>query len=65
VITYSYTAQGESFSGKFQRAFLRRVSAEEWTLHFRKGQAVVVRYDPKNLTYSTLFEREQLKAATA
>ena len=62
-ITYSYTAQGENFRGRFQRAFLRRVSAEAWTGHYRKGQHLVVRYDPKDLKLSTFFESEQLKAA--
>jgi uncharacterized protein DUF3592 len=45
-LTYSYSAEGEYYSGNFQQDFLRKKTAEAYAERFPSGTQIPVRYRP-------------------
>ena len=58
-VTYSYTVQGQSYSGTLRRNFMLKGRAEKWTDKFTTGLPLKIRYNPSNPKDSVLFEDEQ------
>ncbi len=54
VVTYSYMALGEYYSGTFHRAFTRKKNAEAFLERFPCQIPIPVRYKPENAQVSTL-----------
>ena len=57
-IDYSYSANGEYFSGHFERVFVREGSANKFVDALQK-QMVFVRYKPEKPERSTLLKDDQ------
>jgi Protein of unknown function (DUF3592) len=57
-LDYSYSVNGEYFSGHFERAFVREGSADKF-LASMKGQAVFVRSNPRHPDHSALLKEDQ------
>lgn len=57
-LDYSYSVNGEYFSGHFERAFVRESSADKF-LASMKGQAVFVRSNPRCPDHSALLKEDQ------
>jgi Protein of unknown function (DUF3592) len=65
---YSYAVEGATHSGNYRRNFNEEEDAQEWMVDYKAGQALIIRYHPKNHASSEFFEKEQpwqaLKAAS-
>lgn len=64
-VRYSYTVQGQSYSGQLRRRFMRKGSADKWIAGYAQGRPLTVRYNSKNARHSMLFEREQAGAGVS
>jgi hypothetical protein len=60
-MSYSYSVGGEYYAGHFQKAFLRRISANQY-LEDEKGKEVVVRYKPDSPSICVLQRRDKQAA---
>ena len=57
-VAYTYIVNGEYYSGFYEKAFLRKSSAESFATGL-KGQMAFVRYEPSLPQRSTLLQRDQ------
>jgi hypothetical protein len=64
-IVYSFSVNGEYFSGSERRAYETEKAAEKFLGRFRRGQSVFIRYDPANLEMTTLRDQDNLHLAAA
>ncbi len=58
-LKYSYSAQGQQYSGGLSRSFLLKARADRWIGNYAIGQRVMVRYNPAKPRDSVIFEDEQ------
>jgi hypothetical protein len=58
-VVYSYTVQGQPYSGTLRHNFMLKGRAEKWTAKFTTGLPLRIRYNPANPKDSVLFEDEQ------
>jgi hypothetical protein len=64
-IVYSYTLQGQKYSGRLRRSFMLHGRAHKWIGGYANGRVLSIRYDPANAKDSVLFEDEQAGAQAA
>ena len=57
-VDYSYSVNGEYFSGYFERTFLRESSADKFVANL-KGKPVFVRSNPRRPDRSALLKHDQ------
>ena len=62
-VNYSYTVQGEYYSGVLRNNFMLQGRAEAWTSKFTTGLPLQIRCNPANSNDSVLFEDEQVGMA--
>ena len=62
-VNYSYTVQGEYYSGVLRNNFMLQGRAEAWTSKFTTGLPLQIRCNPANPKDSVLFEDEQVGMA--
>jgi hypothetical protein len=60
-LSYVYKVDGEFYSGKFTRPFLRRLSAEEYISRFPSDSKVTARVKPDEHSISFLDEEESMR----
>jgi hypothetical protein len=58
-LKYSYSAQGQQYSGGLCRSFLLKARANRWIGNYAVGQRIMVRYNPAKPRNSVIFEDEQ------
>ncbi len=58
-IKYSYSVQGQKYSGSMRRSFLLKGKADRWIGNYAHGQPIMIRYNPDKHADSVLFEDEQ------
>jgi hypothetical protein len=58
-IKYSYSLQGQRYSGSVRRSFLIKGKADKWIGNYAHGQPLMIRYNPDKPKDSVLFEDEQ------
>jgi len=58
-VRYSYSVQGQYYSGQLKREYMLFGRGEKWLANFPNGTSLVVRYNPAKPADSVLFENEQ------
>jgi hypothetical protein len=58
-VRYSYAVADTAHTGRLQRSFLRKASADKWIANFTSGLPLTVRYNPGKADDSVIFEAEQ------
>lgn len=61
IVAYSYSVQGDWYSGTFKREFMMQSKAEKWLAGFPSGSVLIVRCNPAKPLDSVVFENEQAK----
>jgi hypothetical protein len=62
-VHYSYTVQGQPYSGVLRHNFMLKGRADKWTGKFTTGLPLRIRYNSANPKDSVLFEDEQVGMA--
>lgn len=58
-VTYSYSAQNESYSGRLRRKFMSEKRAEGWAENYPADRSLLIHYNPQKAAKSIVFEDEQ------
>lgn len=59
IVTYSYSAQNESYSGLLRHRFMSEKRAEGWAKDYPADRSLLIHYNPDKPAESMLFEDEQ------
>jgi len=58
-VTYTYTHEGEYFSGMHREPCILRSSSEEYAARFREGSDIILRIKPEEPDLSIVRQRDQ------
>lgn len=58
-VAYSYSVNGQFYSGAMKREFMILSKAEKWLAGFPTGDHLIVRYNPAKAEASIVFQDEQ------
>jgi len=61
-LKYSYTVQGQTYSGWLSRRFILKGRAEKWIARYGNNDPLTVRYNPAKARDSVLLDTDNLEA---
>ena len=64
-LKYSYTVQGQTYSGGLSRRFILKGRADKWIAKYANGEPLTVRYNPGKAKDSVLLDTDNLEAQSA